>query len=68
MPIRTVFEKKEYHRKYYQDNIDHLQTLARIRYWALECNIKSQVVKDRRRRKKRERTRIIKGTFVLNFD
>ena len=63
----TKSEKQAYHKRYYQQNIKHLQALARIRYWALEYNLKNKVT-DRRKTKTRIKATFIKGPFVLYFD
>lgn len=67
MGTKSKEEKRAYHRQYYQDNIERLQGLARIRYWALVYKLKDppgSVVKKREANK----PKFIKGTFTLNFD
>ena len=70
MPRRTKAEKREYHRKYYQDHIERLQGLARIRYWAMVYRMKtpSYSPPNHHALPKIQKTTIIKGDFTLTFD
>ena len=40
---KTKQEKQEYHRNYYQQNIQRLQELSRKRYWRLTDNNEGQL-------------------------
>jgi hypothetical protein len=64
---KSKAEKKAYHKQYYRDNIDRLQALARIRYWALVYKLKEPPVR-KQERKREEGVKIIKGDFTLLFN
>jgi hypothetical protein len=66
MTNKTKDEKKAYHKKYYLDNIERLQALARVRYWSLVY--KKGMTPKKKAKKTESRIKIIKGTFQLFFD
>ena len=64
---KTKQEKQEYHRKYYQQNIQRLQELSRIRYWRLKDNNEGLESYSKRKKKDIE-IKIIKKEIILYFD
>ena len=64
---KTKEEKQEYHRKYYQQNIQRLQELSRKRYWRLKDNNEGQL-ENYKRKKKDIEIKIIKKEIILYFD
>ena len=64
---KTKEEKQEYHRKYYQQNIQRLQELSRKRYWRLKDNKEGQL-ENYKRKKKDIEIKIIKKEIILYFD
>ena len=64
---KTKEEKQEYHRKYYQQNIQRLQELSRKRYWRLKDNTEGQL-ENYKRKKKDIEIKIIKKEIILYFD
>jgi len=65
---KTKEEKQEYHRKYYQQNIQRLQELSRKRYWRLKDNNEGQFESYSKRKKKDIEIKIIKKEIILYFD
>ena len=61
-------EKPEYHRKYYQQNIQRLQELSRKRYWRLKDNNEGLLESYSKRKKKDIEIKIIKKEIILYFD
>ena len=61
-------DKKLYHKNYYQQNLERLQSLSRERYWRLKNDNKSNLQEGIVKKKKEIEIKIIKGDFVLNFD
>ena len=59
-------DKKLYHKNYYQQNLERLQSLSRERYWRLKNDNKSNLQEGLV--KKEIEIKIIKGDFVLTFD
>ena len=65
---KTKEEKQEYHRNYYQQNIQRLQELSRKRYWRLKDNNEGQFESYSKRKKKDIEIKIIKKEIILYFD
>ena len=65
---KTKQEKQEYHRNYYQQNIQRLQELSRKRYWRLKDNNEGQFESYSKRKKKDIEIKIIKKEIILYFD
>ena len=61
-------DKKLYHKNYYQQNLERLQSLSRERYWRLKNDNKSNLKEGIVKKKKEIEIKIIKGDFVLTFD
>jgi hypothetical protein len=61
-------DKKLYHKNYYQQNLERLQSLSRERYWRLKNDNKSNLQEGLVKKKKEIEIKIIKGDFVLTFD
>ena len=64
---KTIDEKRAYHRKYYQDNIDRLQDLSRKRYWSLK-NGAIKGASKKARRTNQIKIEIVKQDVILYFD
>ena len=65
---KTKQEKQEYHRNYYQQNIQRLQELSRKRYWRLKDNNEGHLESYNKRKKKDIEIKIIKKEIILYFD
>jgi len=61
-------DKKLYHKNYYQQNLERLQSLSRERYWRLKNDNQSNLQEGIVKKKKEIEIKIIKGDFVLTFD
>ena len=67
---KTKEEKQEYHRKYYQQNIQQLQELSRKRYWRLKDNNEGLLESYSKRKKKDIEIKLLKKKsfyILINF-